>query len=264
MLAATGMQRLLPAYQVGIGVPHGAAWHNVADILRTGRIPAWLDVVESNVGRRDVATSFFGSWIVAPLVLAPTAGVLVDGVLPRADAAHTYLRAHPGGWFDGIAFGDPGTRWDVPADRTDLHAAWARQTADLATPLLAAVRDAGTGFGLRGLWGNAVVDRILWLATDLAQRGIGDAGAFVAGADELLKALQPLAPVALPAGRTFDVTRPAGAVTFPVKSVCCLLYKTVPRAERTINDYCTGCPLLPDDTRGPRWHRHLESLGREA
>jgi hypothetical protein len=125
--------------------------------------------------------------------------------------------------------------------------------------VLAAVHEAGDRFGLRGLWGHGVVDRVLWTATDLAERGYGDARTLVRRARDLLDALEPLAPVRLTRGRTMDVAGPAGEVTFPVKSACCLLYRTIPQRLRSHAEYCTGCPIIPDETRPPRWRAYLES-----
>lgn len=269
MLAADPAARLLPHLEVCRGVPGGHPWHRVSDIVAEGWIDGWLDAAEHAVGRRDLATSFLGSWIAAPTILATTAELLIDDRLRLAGPDTVYLRAHPAGWFDGVCLADARVAVlppDVMAsathacvtDREALVARWARQTVDLTAPLLAQVQVAGHRFGLRALWGNAVVDRVIWLATDLAQRGFGESGGLVTKAQELLAALDPLAPVRLPAGRTFAVTRPGGTVTFPVKSCCCLLYKTVPHHQLTVGDYCTGCPLLPDATRAPRWSRYLD------
>ena len=145
-----------------------------------------LDRVEDGVGRRDAATSFLGGWAVAPIVQVTTAPAIVDRDLVPVRADDVHLRAHPGGWFDGIALGGAGqvTRG------ADLEAQWARQAAEVLTPVLAAVHEAGERFGLRGLWGNAVVDRVLWTATDLAERGFGDARTLVRRAQDLLDALE--------------------------------------------------------------------------
>jgi hypothetical protein len=45
-----------------------------------------------------------------------------------------------------------------------------------------------------------------------------------------------------------------------VKSACCLLYLTVPPELRIVDSYCTGCPILPDDTRPPRWQAYLATM----
>jgi hypothetical protein len=224
------------------GGPPAEAWWSLADTLT--RLGERLD---------KVATSCLGGWVVAPLVQVTTAPALVDRDLVPLHPAGIHLRAHPGGWFDGIALGDGRevTRGG------DLEDRWARQTAEVLTPLLDAVHTAGERFGRRGLWANAVVDRVLWAATDLAERGYGDAHTLVRRAQDLLDALAPLAPVPLTRGRTMDVAGPAGTVTFPVKSACCLLYLTVPPELRTTDRYCTGCPILPDETRPPRWQAHL-------
>jgi hypothetical protein len=54
-----------------------------------------------------------------------------------------------------------------------------------------------------------------------------------------------------------DVAGPAGRVTFPVKSACCLMYRTIPASAGIAARYCTGCPILPDETRPPRWQAYL-------
>jgi hypothetical protein len=237
--------------------PPAQEWWNLADTLARRRLAERLERVASGVGRRDAATAFFGGWAVAPIVQVTTAPALVDRDLVPARIADIHLRAHPGGWFDGIAL--DGVRHLTRGGA--LEERWARQTAEVVTPVLAAVHAAGERFGLRGLWGNAVVDRVLWTATDLADRGYGDARTLVRRAQDLLDALAPHAPVRLTRARTVDVMGPSGPVTFPVKSVCCLLYKTIPERLRTTDQYCTGCPIVPDGTRAPRWRAYLETRG---
>jgi hypothetical protein len=227
--------------------PPAQAWWPLADVV--ARMGERLDRVEDGVGRRDVATPVLGGFAVAPLIQVTTAPLLADRDLVPLAAGEVHLRAHPGGWFDGIAVG--GLRNLVRGG--DLEAQWARQAAEVLAPVLAAVHDAGERFGLRGLWGHAVVDRVVQTATDLADRGYGDAGTLVRRAQDLLDALEPLAPVRLPRARVMVV----GGATFPVKSACCLLYKTIPPRLRTPEQYCTGCPILPDDTRPPRWGAYL-------
>jgi hypothetical protein len=231
--------------------PPAEAWWPLAKAI--DRMGERLDRIETGVGRRDAATSFLGGWAAGPIVQVTTAPAIVDRDLVPVRADDVHLRAHPGGWFDGIALGGAGqvTRG------ADLEAQWARQAAEVLTPVLAAVQEAGDRFGLRGLWGNAVVDRVLWTATDLAERGFGDARTLVRRAQDLLDALEPLAPVRLTRGRTMDVEGPSGSVTFPVKSACCLLYKTIPPRLRTPDEYCTGCPIIPDEGRPARWRAYL-------
>jgi hypothetical protein len=258
--SADGLARLT-ALMGGIAVrdvppagPPAEAWWSLADTL--ARLDERLDKIAAGVGRRDVATSFLGGWLVAPLVQVTTAPALLDRDLVPLHPAGIHLRAHPGGWFDGISLGGVGevTRGG------DLEDRWARQTVEVLTPLLDAVHAAGERFGRRGLWANAVVDRVLWAATDLAERGYGDAHTLIRRAQDLLDALAPLAPVPLTRGHTMDVAGPAGRVTFLVKSACCLLYLTVPPALRIVDSYCTGCPILPDDTRPPRWQAYLATM----
>jgi hypothetical protein len=242
------------------GGPPAEAWWPLADALARGRLAGLLNRITTSVGRRDVATSFLGGWAAAPIVQVMTAPALVDRDLVPVRLADVHLRAHPGGWFDGIALG--GIR-DVTRGG-DLEDRWARQAAEVLTPVLDAVHDAGERFGRRGLWANAVVDRVLWTATDLAERGHGDAGTLVRRAQDLLDALQPHAPVRLTRGRTMSVPGPSGDVTFPVKSACCLLYRTIPEGLRTPDQYCTGCPILPDETRAPRWRAYLAGGGERT
>lgn len=234
--------------------PPAEAWWWLADVV--ARAGERLDRVEAGVGRRDAATAFLGGWVAAPIVQLTTAPALVDRDLVPARPGEVALRAHPGGWFDGIAL--RGVR-DVTRGG-DLEGRWARQAAELLTPLLAAVHAAGERFGLRGLWANAVVDRVLWTATDLAERGLGDARTLVRRAQDLLDALEPHAPVRLTRGRTMDVMGPSGRVTFPVKSACCLMYRTIPASAGISARYCTGCPILPDETRPPRWQAYLATM----
>src|SRR6185295_668275 len=108
--------------------PPAAAWWSLADTI--ARMPERLDRVEAGVGRRDAATAFLGGWAAAPIVQVTTAPALVDRDLVPARATDVHYRAHPGGWFDGIAL--RGVR-DITRGG-DLEERWARQAAELLTP----------------------------------------------------------------------------------------------------------------------------------
>lgn len=258
-----------PVLDLRPGPPTGAGWTDVAGLAAAGAAEERLALVRRGVRRLDVASSFLGSWIVAPAVTVAGAAWLLQRRAPELTPDTVFLRGHPSGWFDAVALAAPGVAvlaGDPLAGGTgvrvlDLGAARAHCAAGLVAvtaPLLDAVHAAGR-FGRPGLWGTGVVDRLFWLATDLAARGYGSTDTLVGEVRALLAEVQPLVPVRLPQGRTVAVPRPDGVVAFPVKSACCLLYRTVPPARRVVEEYCTGCPLVPEESRVPRWSRFLDS-----
>jgi hypothetical protein len=104
------------------------------------------------------------------------------------------------------------------------------------------------------------VDRAMSVATMLARVDRRRAEHYLRGADGLLAALDSCAPLPLPQPRLFPVDWHGDNVQLEVKSSCCLFYKTVSACDRTTDNYCTGCPLLPDAVRQPRWARWLDEV----
>lgn len=264
---ATRLDALLPHLQVHTGVPDGSHWHRVADI-DDERVASWLDTVETEQGRRDVASSFLGSWLASPVVTTTVAAVLLESRCPQVSPQTVFLRHHPGGWIDGIAFADSAyvVLPDDPAaadpqaivvpDRAALYAHWARATTSVLTPLLDSVASQGR-FGRRGLWANGVVDCAVATATGLSRRHPEDTDRLVAVTTALLDALDRLTRASSPRARLFPVLWREKTYLFDVKSACCLLYKTVLPHARQAGSYCTGCPLIGDDDRAARWRRWL-------
>jgi hypothetical protein len=253
---------LVPYAGMHAGVPDGPGWFSLRQISDDGHIARWLDVVEERVGRRDAATSFFGAWLAAPLVLATTATVLVEGLSPRASADDVYVHTDPGGWFDGVALSSVGGLVAVPDDAS-LHEHWARELVATVAPLLDEVSRLGR-FGRRGLWGVGVVDRVMFMATTLARHDPANADRVLATTAAMLSALAAHAPVPLPAARVYPVSWRDEVVPFDVKSSCCLFYKTVPACDRNDASYCTGCPLLKDEVRQDRWAQWLDETHATA
>jgi hypothetical protein len=263
---AARLDGLLRFFQVGSDPPQGPNWHNLREVLGDGRVIGWIDAVEDRVGRRDAATSFLGSWVATPLVSASVTAVLVENRCPRMCVDSAYLRQHPEGWFDGIIFADPEIAIlpgddgvadpfaKVLAGRHALCEYWARGIVAVLGPIFDAVASNGR-FGRRGLWGNGLVDRTFATAIDL---GISVGNDREPDARALLDAAQAVAPIRLPEPRVQEVSWRGGGVALPVKSCCCLFYKTFEPEQRRPESFCTGCPLIDDNERADRFAAWLD------
>ena len=261
---------LLPYLQVRAGVPAEPGWVNLAEALAGGETERWIARVEVNVARRDVATSFLGGWLAAPFVMTSVAAVLLDARALRMRPDDVYVHPHPDGWFDGIAVADTclprladhdtdDTCCPVLPDEATLHDTWARDLAAVLTPLFDDVSSRGR-FGRRGLWGVGAVDRAMSVATEHARREPDQAASTMRTIEAMLEALQRHAPVLLPTARVHQVTWHGETLPFEVKSSCCLFYKTAEQPDRTLDNYCTGCPLVEDCTRQDRWASWLDEV----
>ena len=242
-------------------------------VLAEDRIGPWLETVEANVGRRDAATSFFGAWLVAPVVMASVAAVLLESCSPDLAPDTVYLHHNEGGWFDGVAFAGRmtttgqasslGPEAVVVPDADALRRHWAENISTSLAPLLDEVSRLGR-FNRRGLWGVGVVDRTMSVATTLAREDAPRGEHHLGTADRLLASLSGTAPLTLPKPRLYPVAWRDETVQMEVKSCCCLFYKTVEAIARTTDNYCTGCPLLRDEVRQPRWARWLDEVHAPA
>jgi len=265
-LAETGARLGAAAEHLGFGVgpSDGDGWVVLDDVVASGLLDRMAAGLLASEGRRDVAGSYLGSRVVAPVVDATVGALVTDARCADPAPANVAVHLHADGWFDRLHFlapraavlsddsaaGEPGTV--VVPDPRALREWWAEQLSASLAPLLDAVRER-LPYGRRGLWG-AVADRVAAAALIVA-RSVERPGAVVwAEVVELLDALAAHAPVRLNRPSPFPVTAPSGREAwFQVKGTCCLYYLTVEDPDPCGDGYCSTCPFTEPGHR----HRKL-------
>jgi hypothetical protein len=258
------------------GDPDGGGWYRLDRTLADDDLlDAWFAgvLVDHAGGHRDVAGSYLASWLAGTIAETAVAALITEGrawpIAPSTLAIHR----HDEGWFDGIAV--RGARLRVlPTDRDAgaagvevvasperLRAVLAEELTGVTTTIFTAVRRRAP-FGLRGMWGN-LVDGItagaLWRAH---QAGIDQAVARTE-ALALVAALVHRAGRTIPTPRFERVDWSGGVALVPVKTTCCLYYKTFDGTpDRRGEGYCTSCPLRDGESRRALWSTWLDSEAR--
>lgn len=249
-----------------VGTPEGPGWFVVSSIADDGFVERLAADLVASVGGADVAGSYLGSHLTAPVVSRSVAAVAVDRRCPDPAAASVHL--HSDGWFDDVAFveravavladdpcaGQTGTV--VVPDMATLRAWWAARTAAVVSPLLKAVR-AHLPFGRRGLWGS-VADAVAGTSLAVARAAGADARTSWDDAAALLDALAAVAPVPLVRPTPFIVEWSGGEACMAVRGTCCLYFRTVAEPDPSGEGFCTSCPFVDDDHRHRRWTSWLE------
>ncbi|MGY0235498.1 hypothetical protein [Longispora urticae] len=165
------------------------------------------------------------------------------------------------------AFGHPGT--EAVGTLPELHARLGASYADLLTPVVEGI-SALTRRSRRALWMEAA-DRFAGAAlvasrAEAARRARGTApgapGAPDLGPDpaDLRSEVDAVLAVAPPVLRLsvswIDVTAGCGRVTWKRRGTCCLTYQT----PRWTGEYCTTCPLIPEEETVRRVAEYLDGL----
>jgi hypothetical protein len=196
-------------------------------------------------------------WSVAIPASAYVLPALLADVLPVVASGHSgsdwLLHEHPDGRVDGVALpagtqGSPSpTRAEVAGGVVALVDPWLRRLC----PLLPITE--------RTAWGG-VVDTLTGGVMAAARDGLG------ASPDVVWRRLQRLVDelervVPLPGRpRRVDVAYAAGTAVFPVRSTCCLYYRSHPAPERDGEGYCVTCPLRTEGSRHRRLAAYLDQL----
>lgn len=200
-------------------------------------------------------------WTVALPATAYVLPALLLDVLPvtgaQAQPADLLVHEHPDGYLDGVA---------LPAGTSGrfqpTSAAVAADVASLVGPWLAR-HAAVLPITERTAWGG-VVDSLTGSALAAARAGLGASADVVW--DRLECFIDELAQLAPLPGRPrrVDVTHAGGTSVFPVRSTCCLHYRTCPSPDRDGDGYCVTCPLRSDASRQQRLATHLEDVADAA
>jgi len=246
-----------------LGPPVAAGWTRSVDLLsdeaafgalveRTGR--QW------GTERADIAgAAVLSDWSFAVLLRA-AACLLADRRIPALEHDEIWLRHHPEGWVDRVAFGPrfaclAGDAAAPHPDATvvdgeaalldDLRSRYVAYQQDLVRAVQARCRRPG-----RALWRHAsdtLAEAFMWAGEALSCRE----EAWAWGAQAMAGAAVPLAG---PAGYRLWLVGEREHVG-RVRSQCCLNYRCADR------EYCFSCPLKDDEHR---LERLQESYGAEA
>jgi len=218
--------------------PDGPGWHPLSGLDAS----TWCadDSAVTALGLAEVLGTAVLGRVVAALVLTGCA----------IDPADLLLHRHELGFVDAVALRRP-VVLSGPGDPIDAAAAAAVAVlGPVLDGIAAATRPAP-------LW-DVVADSVRGAATTLTlyrHDGAHDV------ADALVAALVAHGAPVRPAQR--EVVRAAGrSFEVAVRVTCCLLWTTVPAAERAAA-YCTTCPHLDADTRAARFTAYVqEQAGR--
>ncbi len=233
------------------GSPSGSGWRSFADIISDGpALDAWFETATKRYnGRGEVAGSLLSLRLAGPVIdLAISLFVVKGWAVPLpADGVHFAFAAS--GAVTGVALRDPiivmpESENSGPAVRAYL----AEQLAAILKPAFQALKSR-TRYGLRGMWGQAA-DQIAGIAARRSRLlGLDQAAAWRT-ASELTDAIATVQPLIRMRPHRFVAPWPAGEAAIAVKGTCCLFFKASDHSDE--QRYCSNCPLLPDESRGPR------------
>lgn len=234
-----------------VGARQGAGWQSLPQVLDD--LGEWhADLVHRHGDRRAAAT-YLAAWIAGAPSLVAGVPAMVGGVVPQVDAAAVHLHRHPQGFVDRHAI-EVSAAGEGPEEAV-LSAA-ADRIAHLTAPLVERLC-AELPVGPVALWGG-VADVIGAYSLWFARQTGGDPRRAWSRAQSLLDRLAQVAPVRH-RPRLFPVTWSGGTACYPVRSTCCLYYRTGAAAGPDGPTYCTTCPLRRDESREARLVAHLEA-----
>lgn len=200
-------------------------------------------------------------WSAALPAAASVLPALLLDVLPVTGAqsgpAEWLVHEHRDGYLDGVAL-PAGTSGRSRVASTELAAS----VASLVGPWLAG-HAAVLPITERTAWGG-VVDALTGSALAAARAGLGASPDVVW--DRLTSLIDQLAKLAPLPGRPrrVDIVHGAGTSLFPVRSTCCLHYRTCAAPDRDGDGYCVTCPLRTDASRQQRLAAHLDQTADAA
>lgn len=257
-----------PWFGASVGRPEGDRWVRLGDV--PGAVSAWVDeLAAGHGGHRDVAGSYVSGWLADAVALATTVLLVLERRVPDPEGPVWLLRHHDG-WFERVAFerptvlvapGDPDADHDdaTVVDHEELAARHADGVVSRLEPVLDAVR-AVAPFGRRGQWGS-VADVLAGAATHAARTAGRDPDEAWRAATIITDAVASRVRWLRSRPRPYRVPRPTGDAVFPIRSSCCLYYKTQPQPPDPRGDsYCTTCPFRDDQSRHERLVAYLGAI----
>ena len=248
-----------------VGAPTGPGWHLLGEATDPALAERLVERVAAGDGHGPRPRAVAGAYVGGSLtwaVLQPVAA-LFAAERRALDLApgNVAVQLDDDGWATRAAVLVPrfaALPDDPAADHDDVvtvpdDAALAAWAADriVATfePVLAAVR-AASPYGTSGHWGTLAdtISAILWLLHEQGASGT-DLDAAWHRTEALVDAVQARVPALRARSRRFTLDAPGAPVALPMRSTCCLYYRTPEAAAAEGDGLCTTCPRRTDEER---------------
>lgn len=234
-----------------LGAPYGPGWQSLPEALDA--LDAWHADLVHHHGDRRAAAAYLAAWVAGTPSLVVGLPAMVGGVVPDVEAAAIRLHRHPQGFVDRHAIAVSGAG---QGPEQVVLATAAERIARLTAPLVDRLCEV-LPVGPVALW-SGVADVIGAYALWFARQDAGDPRQAWSRSQALLDQLVEVAPVRH-RPRLFPVAWSGGTAYYPVRSTCCLYYRTEAAAGPDGPTYCTTCPLRADEDRTARLAAHVES-----
>lgn len=234
-----------------VGRVQGEHWEPLSDVAVL--LEGWHADLTRRHGDPRAAAAYLAAWVAGAPALVVGLPAIADNLVVDVDAPSVHLYRHPQGFVDRHAVAPARVRREPDAI---VLAAAAERVAHLAAPLVERL-SADLPIGRVAVWGgvaDALVAHALWFA----RQGGTDQTSAWARSDLLLDRLGQVAPLRR-RPTLFPVTWSGGTAYYPVRSTCCLYYRTEAAAGPEGPTYCATCPRRGDQSRTACLVAHLES-----
>lgn len=229
----------------------GTGWQPLPRVM--DELAGWHADLARDHGDRRAAAAYLAAWLAGTPALVVGLPAIVGNLAVEVEAPSIHVHRHPQGFVDRRAIVP--THFRSGPDVVVLAQA-ADRVAHLAAPLVERLSDE-LPVGPVALWGG-IADVVSAYALWFARSSGGDQRLAWSRSELLLDQLTQVAPVRH-RPRLFPVAWSGGTSYFPVRSTCCLYYRTDRAAGPEGSTYCATCPLRCDETRTARLVTHLES-----
>lgn len=233
------------------GTDRGTGWQSLPRAVE--QLVGWHADLTRDHGDRRAAAAYLAAWVAGTPALVVGLPAIVGNLTVEVEAASIHVHRHPQGFIDRRAIVPTHVR--TGPDEVVLAQA-ADRVAHLTAPLVERLSDE-LPVGPVALWGG-IADVVAAYALWFARRSGGDQRLAWSSSEMLLDRLAQVAPVRY-RPRLVPVAWSGGTSYFPVRSTCCLYYRTDSAAGAEGPTYCATCPLRCDETRTARLVGHLEA-----
>jgi hypothetical protein len=240
----------------------GDGWRSFAELIAdAAAMDGFVDTATARYqGRDEVAGALISLRLAGPIIDLAVSLLVSRGWAIPLPADGVMLSVDENGFVTAVAPRDPvivtARAEDGEAGADALYAYLAGQLNAILQPAFGVLK-ARTRYGLRGMWGQAT-DQIAGIAARRSRLLGQDQAQAWRSATRLTDALAAVQPLIRMRPSAFESRWPAGPAVIAVKGTCCLYFKVA--GQRDQQRYCSNCPVLPDESRGPRI---AEQLRRE-
>lgn len=230
---------------------YGTGWQSLPRAM--DELAGWHADLTRGHGDRRAAAAYLAAWMAGTPALVVGLPAVVGTLAVEVGTASIHVHRHPQGFIDRRAIVPTHVR---PGPDEVVLARAADRVAHLTAPLVERL-SGELPVGPVALWGG-IADVVSAYALWFARRSGGDQRLAWSRSESMLDRLAQVAPVRH-RPRLFPVAWSGGTSYFPVRSTCCLYYRTASAAGPEGPTYCATCPLRCDETRTARLVTHLES-----